>query len=296
MDRDFKRFVIRVPEDEISQMMDNMRFDIHGFGYFLQQEDDLVSSFQIDDLEWIYYTQGEAVLSWDQHRCRVHPGDLILLEPGKTYSASCTGKEPLHYYYIHFSAEPDYLQETYMSSIFGHSSNRLIRSGSLPDFQPSFSALLKDRLRGEPGTKVLIHSLLVHMSVVLMRRLWSLQSEQEDIYPLAMPHTEDMRLCAQAVTIMRSNLQQNIRIDEICAQMGVSTSFLYKLFMRIFHQSPSRYMLEEKMKFVCHKIREEGVPIAAAAEQLGFSSASYLSQQFKKVYGITPSKWLKENR
>ena len=32
---------------------------------------------------------------------------------------------------------------------------------------------------------------------------------------------------------------------------------------------------------------------AQAAEQLGFSSASHLSMQFKRVYGQTPSQWLR---
>lgn len=293
MDNHFDRFIINAPKDEISSLIKALSFEISGFGYYLQQDAGEVPAFSVRDMEWVLYTQGQVSLHCGDIRYEIEPGDMVLLEPGKTYGAQCRGDEPVHYYYIHFGIQPDYLADTYVSSIFGQSQERLLRAGTLPDFAPQFAMLLKDRLHGEMGTMALIDELLVRMSVYMMRRLWSLQASQSNSDSFFIPKGEDMRLCAQAVAIMRANMSGGLRVEKICAQMGVSESFLYKLFARVFHQSPSQYMMEERMKCACHLLLDEGCTVAETAGRLGFSSASHLSMQFKKVYGLTPSRWLK---
>lgn len=293
MNRSFDRFIIDVPRDEISALIGALRFEINGFGYFLQQDDGRVPAFSVKDYEWVLYTQGHVRLTCGELCYEIEPGDMVLLEPGRTYSADCEGEEPVHYYYIHFTIQPDYLLEPYLAGIFGTSPQRLLRAGTLPDFAPQFNLLLKDRLHGEAGTLALIHEQLVSMSVYMMRRLWNLQASRSAPEAVVIPRGEDMRLCSQAIAIMRANLGGSLRVEEICAQMGVSTSSLYKLFMRVFHQSPSQYMMEERLKCACHLLLDEGCTVAQAAEQLGFSSASHLSMQFKRVYGQTPSQWLR---
>lgn len=296
MNESFDRFIIDVPRDEISSLMEAIRFDINGFGYFLQQDDGRVPSFSVRDYEWILYTQGHVKLTCGSLCYDVEPGDMLLLEPNRTYSADCDGPEPVHYYYIHFMVRPDYLLDSYMAGIFGNSPQRLLRAGTIPDFAPHFNLLLKDRLHGEAGTQVLIHELLASMSVFMMRRLWNLQASRNPSDTLTIPRGEDIRLCSQAVSIMRTHLGDGLRVEDICVQMGVSTSFLYKLFVRVFHQSPSQYMMEERLKYVCHLLLDEGCTVAQAAEKLGFSSASHMSMQFKRIYGQTPSQWLKNRR
>ena len=56
MNRSFDRFIIDVPRDDISALIGAMRFEINGFGYFLQQDDGRVSAFSVKDYEWVLYT------------------------------------------------------------------------------------------------------------------------------------------------------------------------------------------------------------------------------------------------
>lgn len=55
--------------------------------------------------------------------------------------------------------------------------------------------------------------------------------------------------------------------------------------------------------YICHKIERvkqlllyEGITLSAIAEKMHYSSVAYLSSQFKKVTGITPSQFKQENR
>lgn len=296
MKSDFHHFVIGVPEDDISRFIRSLRFDIHGFGYYLQQDAGCVPAFHVNDLEWLYCTQGSSLIRCDEQYDELAPGDLVLLEPGRTYSAQCTGEEPLFYYYIHFNVRPDYLEETYVRRIFGGFPERRIRAGTLPDYRVPFSLLLQDRLRGEAGIFSLTDALLIQLSVHLLRRAWHLQSAQEDASFLAVPRTESLRICAQAVELIGAQMDGSLRLEDLCAQLGVSESYLYKLFMRVFHQSPSQYIMGERLKRACHLLSEQGATVAAAAEQLGFSSPGHLSRQFKKAYGVTPSQWLQSRK
>ena len=92
MNRSFDRFIIDVPRDEISALIGALRFEINGFGYFLQQDDGRVPAFSVKDYEWVLYTQGRVRLTCGELCYEIEPGDLVLLEPGRTYSADCEGE------------------------------------------------------------------------------------------------------------------------------------------------------------------------------------------------------------
>ena len=292
MGENFQHFVIAAPQDEISRFMAGITFQINGFGYYLQQDAGIVPRFFTPDLEWIYCTKGESVIATEGQEYALKPGMLALLEPEKAYSARCTGKEPLHYYYIHFDLQPAYLKDAYIQRIFGDAAQRCIHADAIPNYSNAFASLLQDRVRGEMGMTALLYAQLITLSVQLMRIAWRTRCElEESTEPAVMD--EDARMAAKAVKIMRE--ERLWQIGEICKRLNVSSSYLYKLFMRAFHQSPSEFMMQERLRRARYLMTEKGYTVASAAEELGFSSASHLSRQCKQVYGLSPSQLGKAN-
>lgn len=286
MAENFQHFVIAAPQDEISRFMAGITFQINGFGYYLQQDAGIVPRFFTPDLEWIYCTKGESVIASEGQEYAFKPGMLALLEPERAYSARCTGKEPMHYYYIHFDLQPAYLKDAYVKRIFGESSQRWFHADAIPNYSHVFAALLQDRVRGEMGTTALLYAQLMALSVQLMRIAWHMRSDLEESAE-AEAMDEDARMAAKAVKIMRE--ERLWQIGEICKRLNVSSSYLYKLFMRAYHQSPSEFMMQERLRRARYLMTEKGYTVASAAEALGFSSASHLSRQCKRVYGLSPS-------
>lgn len=286
MAEDFQRFVIAAPQDEISMFISSLRFQINGFGYYLQQDAGIVPRFCTPDLEWIYCTKGESVLAVDDTEYALKPGMLALLEPGRAYSARCTGKDAMHYYYIHFDLQPAYLKEAYIQRIFGDSARRCFYADTIPNYSSALESLLQDRVRGEMGMAALLYAQLMTISVQLMRITWRTRLEMEEQSTLS-SCDQDARMAAQAVKVMRE--ERLWQIGEICKRLNVSSSYLYKLFMRAFHQSPSEFIMQERLRRARYLMSEKGYTVASAAEELGFSSASHLSRQCKRVYGLSPT-------
>ena len=145
MAENFQHFVIAAPQDEISRFMAGITFQINGFGYYLQQDAGIVPRFFTPDLEWIYCTKGESVIASEGQEYAFKPGMLALLEPERAYSARCTGKEPMHYYYIHFDVQPAYLKDAYVKRIFGESSQRWFHADAIPNYSHVFAALKRPK-------------------------------------------------------------------------------------------------------------------------------------------------------
>lgn len=284
----YSRFVIAPPEDEITRFLDRVSFRINGFGYFLQQSDKSVGSFRLDDLEWIYVTAGASRVVCDGVEANLLPGDFYLLEPGKEYAAYCTGNEPLFYYYIHFQVSPSALEEDYVRMIFGSRKERRVRSDDVEACREMFSRLLMDRVHGETGTGAMIRYWLGMISVKLMRKHAVTESDGDRRVHTRM---DGAVVVNKAQEMIAAQLSSTISIHDICRELGVSESYLYKAFRANLSLSPSQYILQERLQRARYLIVEKRMSVVDAAAGAGFSSAGYLSRQCKQIYGISPSQW-----
>ncbi|MDA3852702.1 MAG: AraC family transcriptional regulator [Bacteroidales bacterium] len=84
----------------------------------------------------------------------------------------------------------------------------------------------------------------------------------------------------------------------IAKEMGYDYSYLSNLFSSVEGITIEKYFINQKIEKVKELLVYDELSLNEIAFQLGYSSVQHLSNQFKKITGLTPShfKKLKENK
>ena len=84
----------------------------------------------------------------------------------------------------------------------------------------------------------------------------------------------------------------------ISTQLLQDYNYLSNLFSEVEGTTIEKYFIAQKIERVKELLVYNEMTLSEIADQLGYSSVAYLSNQFKKVTGLTPShfKTLKENK
>ena len=89
---------------------------------------------------------------------------------------------------------------------------------------------------------------------------------------------------------MNKNYHFNVELKRFAYLTGRSLATFKRDFEKIFHVSPSRWLLQKRLQEAHHRIRDEGAAASDIYLDLGFEDLSHFSFAFKKMYGVSPSK------
>jgi len=84
---------------------------------------------------------------------------------------------------------------------------------------------------------------------------------------------------------------QPIRLAALADIAGLSVHRLLVAFRAAFGATPIQYVLGERLRRACLRLREGDADIATIAVETGFASHSHLSVAFKKRYGVSPREY-----
>ena len=77
--------------------------------------------------------------------------------------------------------------------------------------------------------------------------------------------------------------------DFLASELGYEYNYLSNLFSEIEGTTIEKYVILQKIEKVKELIVYDELSLKEIADKLGYSSVAYLSNQFKKVTGLTPS-------
>jgi len=92
-----------------------------------------------------------------------------------------------------------------------------------------------------------------------------------------------------AVTLMESNIEEPLTLDEVANYVGISRRQLERLFNRYLHCAPSRYYLELRLSRARLLLLQTSIPVIDVAISCGFSTAPHFSRCYSELYGKPPS-------
>lgn len=95
------------------------------------------------------------------------------------------------------------------------------------------------------------------------------------------------------IRTMRENLGEDLTVDEIGMNCGLSVSTMKNLFRQFNSMGIHEYFLHLKMEESI-RLLKSGMTVREAAEQMGFSNQSYFSTVFKRVVGESPAQFKKK--
>lgn len=102
---------------------------------------------------------------------------------------------------------------------------------------------------------------------------------------------KDMQRLAPALHYIEQNLISGIKVADLPDLVAMSRSYFAKKFALTFDMSPQDYIRKQRIELVKRELRRSSQPISNLAEDLGFSSASHMSREFKQHTGYAPKQF-----
>ena len=121
----------------------------------------------------------------------------------------------------------------------------------------------------------------------MLTRLIAVHSEDR---PVLRPVPHARQAVARVKEYIEDCHMENISLDRLARLAGLSPFHLTRVFRREVGLPPHVYLKQVRV-FKARELLGQGLPIAEAAAEAGFTDQSHLSRQFKKLLGITPGQY-----
>jgi len=153
--------------------------------------------------------------------------------------------------------------------------------------------LAREALRADVGGKLYAESLANILAVHLLRnyslRLGAADGPDED-RPTEASHKP--RAVADAIAYLQANFSRDIKLEDVAAAVHLSPFHLARQFKQVTGATPHQYLVQVRVN-AARSLLSAGSgqrSLAEVASAVGFADQSHLTRQFKRHFGVTPSR------
>lgn len=93
-----------------------------------------------------------------------------------------------------------------------------------------------------------------------------------------------------------THLEEEISVRALAGMAYLSADHLTRSFKKQYGKTVSDYILGKRMELARELLRNPDLTITMVAGKIGFSSYSHFTEQFKKIFGMTPREFQREER
>ncbi|MCC5603198.1 AraC family transcriptional regulator [Nostoc sp. CHAB 5784] len=133
------------------------------------------------------------------------------------------------------------------------------------------------------GNRLYTQSLTNALAVHLIRKYSSIQKTVRQ-YSGGLPKSK----LQWAITYIQENLNQDLSLDEIAAEVNLSSYHFARLFKQSTGLAPHQYQIRCRVERAKELLQQGQMAIADVATHVGFYDQSHLSRHFKRMFGVSP--------
>lgn len=229
----------------------------------------------VEDYEIELYIFGNGETYINDVGYKHESGNLVVAKPGQIrYS-----KNSFSCYCIHLSKNQE----------IGKFLDNLPNAIKLTDqsaYISCFNELINIYHDSLEGNELLLQSKiyqLLHMIIMDAEREKRLTNEKTDA-----------KLMQKAISYIEDNFNKLIMLSDIAESVHLSPIYFHKLFKIYTGKTPAEFLLNKRISAAKIYLLTTDFSIEDIAEKSGFSSLAYFDYKFKKISGITPTKYRKQ--
>jgi AraC-like DNA-binding protein len=229
-----------------------------------------------DTYEIIFLKEGDISYLTSDCVYPVRKNSLIFTRPGQLHRIRIDKDTPYDRYDLIIN--PDAIVPGLLDSI--PEDTHVLCCDSIPLIVQLFDKLdfYCEQLNGEQLGRILRHlteeillNLLLHVTKIRDGKSFS-------IHPIV----------RQAVAYIEGNLSILPDVDAVCREVGVSKSYLYRLFQAELQTSPKAYIMARRLNMARHEIIL-GAKASTVYSQCGFTDYSTFFRAYEKQFGYPPT-------
>jgi len=249
---------------------------------------DMYGKWQDDEYVFTYVAGGSAEFFVGGNRFFLKTGDMIVLPPKAAHIIASKGDEPLVQYIFHF----DYYDTPEHDIPWGN--NVFVATATDAekyDVCNNYLRMYKEYDDKRPGYKTMLTGIALQLLVPYFRSAGNLaEPEENDAKTKSWVHIEN------AVSYIYKNLcDTGLDNRQIADAVGVTANYLTKLFQDHLGISLHTYMLNIRIERAKQLMYKDNKSLTEVAYLCGFSGIHVFSKIFKKIVGMSPSKFLENS-
>lgn len=95
---------------------------------------------------------------------------------------------------------------------------------------------------------------------------------------------------SEILMYIAENLKQELTLEKLSRMAGYHPQYFIRYFKKKMGVSPYRYIIDCRMK-EAQRLLQQGVPVAAAASEVGYADIKTFEQTFRNRFGTAPGRW-----
>jgi len=230
-------------------------------------------------------TQVEQVTEGHYQTAEIRNGDVIILPAQSVHRARWNHE----HYYLALSVEPMAFERRLGDTLVGHSVELLPQFSLADTLLYSLSMALKSELETSGfGGQLYVDSLLTTLSAHLLRHYC-----RQDSFPTVASGGLPNYILQQVLEYIHAHLHQDLALVELAAVAQVSLNYFATQFKHATGYTPHQYVIRQRIEHGKTLLLNSRDGIADIAYQVGFAHQSHFTRHFKRLVGVTPKQFLK---
>lgn len=224
-----------------------------------------------------YILNGKGYIDYRGERYEVGKGGLFIIPPGERINYKADKEDPFSYYWVVLAAQLAYemLEEIGLSK-----ENVCIKC------RKNHTAIID--LFGRMNRVYLEHPKseyeLLGLFYLLFDKLKSSISDKND-------YNRGHYVNQTVILVGCSFINPHFTVEDICANLNLSLSYLNRVFKRHMKMSPKQYLTFIRIKNACDLLTQTNRKITSIAKLSGFDDTKLFARNFKKSTGMTATEF-----
>lgn len=233
--------------------------------------------------ELFYIVGGQGQFSIDDELFPVSPDQLVIINPNIAHTEVSYGTHPLEYIVVGI--------EGLELPVNGDNGGRFCVFSFPQDNQvlTCMQIILQEMQAREPHHQTLCQAYMEILVVQLMRdtRFSAAEMPSEPV---------NSRQCAMVRRYIDNHYKEQLTLDLLAEKANVNKYYLSHVYKEAYGISPISYLISCRIQEGKRLLADTDLSLSQISGILGFSSASYFSQSFRKAERISPSEYRKVHR
>lgn len=238
-----------------------------------------------EELEILYYLNGEASLITDGVSCRLPKKQAVVINPGQIHNTSCSEGGAM-YLCVHIDLK---FMEEYVPDIQTYRiecNPEKISDQDFPKYRKIcelFEQITKYYMYDEEVLFLEVTGLILQIFALLLRNF----SQKNVSEPLGKDVLTRKRI-RKVLAYTQEHYMEQIPLEEIAALLGLGREYFCRFFKKNMGMSFGRYQNEVRISKIHHDLIHTDEPVSALMEKHGFFNSKLFYDLFREIYGCKP--------
>lgn len=229
--------------------------------------------------ELFYIVGGDGQFRIEDKLYPVQANQMIIVNPNVIHTEVSYEAHPLEYIVLGIEGLELSMSDTLESRF------RLVDCRGGSDILTCLRHILQETQAAQPGYETICQA---YMEILILRLMRTTRFSVTPGSPSA------SNQCAAVRHYIDTHYKENLTLEVLAQQAHLNKFYLAHAFKEEFGMSPIHYMITRRVEESRYLLRETDMSMSQIARVLGFSSASYFSQSFRRAEGLSPMEYRKQ--